>query len=364
MKNWLKSLSGHDNITGKIKQGALVMGKPKVFYLPVSSHTKRVFRGETFERLLNNFDVTLNEGASNYTSEQVAERIQGFEGLVTGWGTPRLADEVFENADKLRIIAHSAGSVKGMLAGVADKYIVPRDICVFSANGAIALNVAECTIGMLIMTCRRLVDQILAIRERKVWKDGDIPSNGQYLRGSTVGIVSASKVGREVIKLLQPFGVDILVFDPYLSEWDAGRLGVRQVAVLDELFEKSDFVTVHAPNIPETQKMIGERQLKLMKDGAVLVNTSRGRVIDHEALLGEAQTGRILVTLDVTDPEPLPSDHPLRELPNVFITPHISGSGDHGYFEIGETTLQALEDFFLGKPVRDAINFANYAQLA
>ncbi len=338
------------------------MNKPKIFYLPTPGHTNRVFKQETFETFLNNFDVTANESNSNFTSEQVAERIQGFDGLVTGWGTPRLTEEVFENADKLRIIAHSAGSVKGMLSGVMEKYIIPRNICVFSANGAIALNVAEHTIGALISTGRRFIEHALAIREKGVWRS-DVPGNGQYLRGSVVGIVSASKVGREVIKLLKPFNVEILIFDPYLSEWDAGDMGVQKVE-LDELFERSDYLTVHAPSIPETWGMIGEKQLKLLKDGAVLVNTSRGKIIDHSALLAEAQTGRILVALDVTDPEPLPPDSPFRKLPNVVITPHISGAGYYGYFVIGKTTLQALEDFFLGRPVTGAVDCNRFAQLA
>ena len=340
------------------------MSKPQILYLPTPSHTEKVFKPEVFERFLRNFDVTLNETGSNYTSEQVASQIPGFDGLVTGWGTPRLTVEVLENADRnMRIIAHSAGSVKSMLADVLEKYLIPRNICVFSANGAIAYNVAEHTIGALIMTGRRFVDHAMVIREKEVWRDNSIPGNGQFLRGSVVGIVSASKVGREVIRLLQPFDVKILIYDPYLSDWEAGRLNVEKVE-LDDVFARADFVTVHAPNIPETWGMVGEKQLKLMKNGAVLVNTSRGRIIDHQALFAEAKTGRILVTLDVTDPEPLPADSPLRKLPNVYITPHISGAGYYGYFKIGSTTVEALENFFAGKSVIGAVDLDKFAQLA
>ncbi|MBM3234764.1 hydroxyacid dehydrogenase [Candidatus Poribacteria bacterium] len=339
------------------------MSKPKILYLPTPGHTQQVFKPEVFERFLRNFDVTLNETGANYNTEQVTAQIQGFDGLVTGWGTPRLTVEVFENADKLRIMAHSAGSVKSMLADVVENYLIPRNVCVFSANGAIAYNVAEHTIGALIMTSRRFVDHAMVIREKGVWKDRDIPGHGQFLRGSIVGIVSASKVGREVIKLLQPFDVKILIYDPYLSDWEAGRLNVEKVE-LDDVFARSDFVTIHAPNIPETWGMVGEKQLKLLKNGAVLINTSRGKVIDHQALFAEAKTGRILVTLDVTDPEPLPADSPLRKLSNVYITPHISGAGYYGYFKIGSTTVEALENFFAGKPVPGAVDLSKFAQLA
>ncbi len=338
--------------------------KPRVLYLPTPSHTKRVFTEETFQRMSACFDMTLNETEVNYTTEQVAQKIRGFDGLVTGWGTPPLTEQVFENADRLRIIAHSAGSVKYMFPeDVIRKYVVPRGTCVFSANQAVAYNVAESTIGLLIMTSHRFLDHALAIREKVVWRDPNIPWNGQFLMGSTVGIVAASKVGREVIRLLKPFDVKILVYDPYLPEWEAGRLGVKK-ADLDDLFSRCDFVTIHAPLLPETEGMIGARQLKLLKDGAVLVNTSRGKVIDHQALIEELQKGRFLAALDVTDPEPLPPDSPLRKLPNVIITPHVSGSGHYGYFKIGASTLKALEDFFAGKTPEGAVNFDQYARIA
>ncbi len=338
------------------------MSKPKILYLPTSGHTHNVFKPDVFARLQDQFDVTLNGTGSNYKSDQVAEMIAGFDGVVTGWGTPPITEKVMQHADSLRIIAHSAGSVKGGVGAVVEKYIVPRQICVFSANESIAYNVAESTIGMLIMTARRWVDFIAHTRAGE-WKPDELPSNGQFLRGSVVGVVSASKVGREVIQLLKPFNVTLLVYDPYLSDWEAGHLGVEKVG-LNELFATSDFVTVHAPSIPATNKLLGAEQLKLLRDGATLVNTSRGSVIDHDALLAEARTGRILVTLDVTIPEPLPADSPFRQLPNVFITPHISGVGYYGYFKIGEMTLAALEDFFADKPVRGAVNFGRFDQLA
>jgi len=338
------------------------MQKPRILYLPVPSHTQSVFSPEVFARFQARFDVTFNETGKNYTSEQLAEAIAGFEGLVTGWGTPPVTESVMKNAEALRIIAHSAGSVKGLVGRVAEKYIVPRQICVFSANGAIALNVAEYTVGALIMTTRRCFDFITHTRSG-VWNRGQVVSIPKSLRGGVVGIVSASKVGREVIKLLKPFDPKLLVYDPYLSDWDAGNLGVEKVA-LNDLFARSDFVSLHAPSIPETNKMIGAAQLRLLKDGAVFLNTSRGSVVDHDALLAEARTGRIWVMLDVTTPEPLPPDSPFFELPNVFVTPHVSGTGTYGYAKIGEMTLAALEDFFAERPVVGAVDFKQFSLLA
>jgi phosphoglycerate dehydrogenase-like enzyme len=324
-----------------------------------------MFREGMFNRMQILFNVKVNRTGKSYTTEQVAAEITRYDGLVTAWGSPVLTAEVFERADRLKVIAHAAGSVKFMLSQeVVERCIVPRGIVVISANRGIAENVAEATIGMMIMAGRRWVDHALAFRERGVWRDRLIPANGRYLRGSVVGIVGASKVGREVIALLRPFHVKILLYDPYLPAWEAGRLDV-EITSLDDLFSQADYITIHAPMIPETERMIGERHLRLMRNGAVLINTSRGRVIDHDALLRELRTGRILAALDVTDPEPLPPDSPFRFLPNVIILPHISGAGSYGYHRVGEITLRGLEDvLLLGKIPEEAVPLERYGQLA
>lgn len=351
-------------MTVGVTTGEETVTTPKIWYLPTPSHTKRAFPQAAYEKLLRNYDVTVNPNDENYTTPQIEEQIADFDGLVTGWGIPALSEEVLRRGDRLKIIAHSAGSVKYLFStDMVEQYLIPRNICVFSANGAIALNVAEHTVGALIAVSRQWIDHALNIREKGLWRDPSIPMNVQFLRGATIGMISASTVGREVIRLLRPFDVTILMYDPHLSAWEAGRLGVTQVD-LNTVFSESDMVTVHAPNIPETNRMIGQEQLRLLRDGAVFVNTARGAVIDHDALFEEAATGRILVQLDVTDPEPLPTDHPLRRLPNVIISPHTSGNGAYGNALIGETTVQALEDFFLGKPISGRVPLERWTLLA
>jgi phosphoglycerate dehydrogenase-like enzyme len=337
--------------------------KPRVLYLPPPSHTARVFQPETHAALLEEFDVQTVEKEGRVTSEELAERVAGCDAVVTGWGSPALTPAVFERADRLRLVAHAAGSVKFLFTPeVVENYLRPRGITVFSANAAIALNVAEYTIGAMIMVARQFVEQVQAMRHN-LRGDPAVPSSSRYLRGAVVGLVSASKVGREVIRLLQPFDVTALVYDPYLSTDDARSLGVT-LASLDDLLTRSDIVSLHAPSISETRHMIGAEQLRRLRDGALLINTSRGSVLDHDALLAEARTGRIRVLLDVTDPEPLPIDHPLRALPNVYLTPHVSGAGAYGYFRIGESTLQALRDGLAGRPVAGAVPLDVYDRLA
>jgi phosphoglycerate dehydrogenase-like enzyme len=345
---------------------APITEKIKVLYLPNKIHTERVFTEEVFLRLNNHFDVTqlVNGSAKNCTSEEVAEAIPGFPALITGWGTPRLSPEVFERADSLRIISHSAGTVKRMLLECAYDYVIPRGICVFSANRAIAYNAAEHTIGLMIMTCRKIFDHALMIRnDHKEWPDRMLRPNSQYLTGSTVGLVSASEVGRKVMELLRPFDTKVLVFDPYLTEQEASALRVEKVELMD-IFSQSDIVSIHAPLLPETKSMINHTHFAALKDGAVFINTSRGAVLDEQSLISELNTGRISAALDVSIEEPLSKDSPLLSLKNVVITPHLAGSGFYGYAKIGEGAVRALEDFFAGRPVEGAVDFEKYDIIA
>lgn len=338
--------------------------KVHVLYLPAPSHTELGFTKYWWNRLHRVASVVEWERDVPCTSENLAQRIGEFEVLVTAWGSPRLTDEVMQNARRLRLIAHAAGSVKFMLSQeVVQQYLTPRGIRVFSGNGAIALNVAEATIGMMIMGVRRWIDHALAYRQHGVWRDPSIPLNGQYLMGATVGLVSCSTVAREVIRLLRPFHTHVLVYDPFLPDQEARRMLLRLVD-LETLFRNSHIVSIHTPLLPETVGLIGAKHLSLLQEGSVLINTSRGKVIDHTALLEEARTERFTAVLDVTDPEPLPPDHPLRELPNVIVLPHIAGAGYHGYHRIGELLVRAVEAAGKGLPFEGEVPLHRYERIA
>lgn len=340
--------------------------RPRVLFLPNPRHTERVFTPAAHARLLEHFDITAlaPHPDRNCSSAEVAEAIGGFEALITGWGTPPLTPDVFERADALRCIAHSAGSVKPMLGACALDYVMPRGLCVYSANQAIALNVAEHTLGVMITLSRRISEQASLLRRAPgQWPDRLVRPNTQFLSGSRVGLVSASAVGRQVIRLLAPFDVKLRVFDPFLSNEDAFALGVEKVGLMD-IFAESDIVSVHAPLLPETHAIIGREHFQALRDGALFVNTSRGAVLDETALIEELRTGRFSAALDVTIKEPVAPDSPLLTLENVLLTPHLAGSGHYGYSRIGDGTVRALEDYFAGRPVQGAVDFTRYALIA
>ena len=192
-----------------------------------------------------------------------------------------------------------------------------------SAADVIAESVAEYTLWAMLSGQRNLFRYERIMKSERGWRPAQEWS-GHCLYAKKVGIVAASMVGRRVIALLKPFGCDVMVYDPYLSQEDAHRSGVRRVG-LAKLFASADIISIHAPITPETRGMITRAHFQSIRDGALFVHTARAWVLDQDALLAELQKGRFNAYIDVFDPEPLPADHPLRDLDNVFLSPHISG---------------------------------------
>jgi len=172
-------------------------------------------------------------------------------------------------------------------------------------------------------------------------------------RGRTIGVVGASSIGRLVIERLRTLDVDVLVADPYLdgdpylSEMESH--GARLVD-LDELLASSDLVSLHAPLLDDTRGMIGAAQLARMRDGAWLVNTARGGLVDTDALTIEVASGRLRAFIDTPDPEPLPADSPLYDHEGAVLTPHIAGSLGTEVTRLGNLAVTEVERFVAGEP--------------
>ncbi|MHA6763823.1 hydroxyacid dehydrogenase [Streptacidiphilus sp. PAMC 29251] len=267
------------------------------------------------------------------------------EVLLSFWGCPPVDRAVLAAAPRLRAVVHAAGSVK---------YIVTPDcwrrgVEVSSAAWANALPVAEYTVAAVLMSNKRLL-QISAdfrrVRHLDDWHHR-YANIGNYRR--TVGLVGASRIGRRVIELLRPYDLDLVVHDPYLSEAEAEAMGVRKLG-LDELCAVSDVLSIHAPALDETRRMIDRRRLALLPDGATVINTARGSLIDTDALVEELCGGRLHAVLDVTDPELLPVDSPLYELPNVLLTPHVAGSVGGELHRMADSAVAELARFAAGQP--------------
>ncbi|GAA2252883.1 2-hydroxyacid dehydrogenase [Streptomyces ruber] len=293
------------------------------------------------------------------TTDRAREVLTGTELLVTGWGCPPLTAEVLDGAPKLRAVVHTAGSVR---AHVTDA-CWDRGIEVSSAAAANALPVAEYTVAMILLTGKRVLESARDYRAARA--RGDFlrtpRDTGNYRR--TVGILSASLIGRRVVELLRPYDFRVLLHDPYVSEEEAAALGVEPVS-LPDLFAHSDVVSVHTPLLPATQGLVSRALIAAMRPGAVLLNTARGAVVDQDALTDAATEGRIRAVLDVTDPEVLPPDHPLWDCDNVLITPHLAGSQGNEWRRLAELAVDEVRRWAAGDGFAHPVRHERLAFLA
>ncbi|MFK0129680.1 hydroxyacid dehydrogenase [Streptomyces rubiginosohelvolus] len=290
---------------------------------------------------------------------EVARALAGAELLVTCWGAPPLTADVLAAAPRLRAVVHAAGSVKHHITPACWE----RGLQVASAAGANALPVAEYTLAAILFAGKNVLPAAHRYRHLRVPHDwrAELDGHGNYRR--CVGIVGASRIGRRVIELLRPFDLDVLLFDPYVDAGAAARLGAEKVG-LDELCARSRVVSVHAPELPATRHLIGAAQLAAMADGATLINTSRGSLIDGDALLPELVSGRLNAVLDVTEPEVPSAGSPLYDLPNVLLTPHVAGSLGDEIHRLADFALEEIARYAQGLPFADPVTPDDLTRMA
>lgn len=269
--------------------------------------------------------------------------ISDTEVLLTSWGAPRLDAEMLDRMPRLRAVVHAAGSVQGL---VSDE-LWERGITVTSAADANAVPVAEYTFASIILAFKRAFVHMRSPFEVLGW--GDLVGSRRYGSvGRTVGIVGFSRIGRRVVRMLRQLDdVRIFVADPFVSAEAVAAAGAELVP-LEEMLGRVDVLSLHAPALPETHHMIGRAELAALRDGATVINTARGWILDHDALFEECAAGRIDAVLDVTEPDPLPADAPLRALPNVALTPHIAGSMGAEARRLADSALDDVETLLHG----------------
>lgn len=235
------------------------------------------------------------------------------------WGMPILNDEFLELTPKLRAVFYAAGTVKHFVTDA----IWQRGITVCSAWRANALPVAEFTLGAILLSMKNVWAYQRLLKESRDW-DMRIATDGGY--HGTIGLVSLGAVGQRVVELLSQFDVDIVAYDPVVNPRIIRGKTVEMVG-LAELFQRSDVVSIHSPLLPETVGMITGELVDQMKPYATLINTARGAILEEDRIIDVLRRRSDLTAiLDVTRDEPPAIDSPLYELPNVFLTPHVSGS--------------------------------------
>lgn len=269
-----------------------------------------------------------------------ADLLASIDVILGGWGCPRLDEPLIARMPSLRMVAHAGGSVRGIVSSS----IWRRGIVVTSAAAVNAVPVAEFAFAAIVFIGK----DVFAVRDRHRTQRGARTENAAALldpsrgnRGTRIGVVGASNVGRLLVNRLHTLDCTIGLSDPYLTNQDAISMGVTPFE-LDDLCAWCDVLTLHAPGRLATRHLIGARQLAALRDGAWLVNTARGQLVDTDALIAECISGRISAFIDTIDPSPLPADCPLFDLPNVVLTPHIAGSMGNEVSRMGELAVSEI----------------------
>jgi len=309
-------------------------------------------------------DARLSWVAEPMNAKQLRERIAAdpkafadTEVLVSGWGCPALDAELLAAMPNLATVLYGAGSIKRVMTDAA----WDRGVRVTTAYAMNAIPVAEFTVSQAVF-CLKWGYQHL--RDMKKTKAGGRKAGTPGAYGSTVGLVALGMIGRLVCERLKSYDVDVIAYDPFCSAGDAAALGVNLVSI-EDVFRKSDVVSLHLPWLPETEKMITGELVASMRDHASLLNTARGAVVDEDGLIAVLQKRPDLVAvLDVTHPEPPVPDSPLWELDNVVLLPHIAGSTDGETPRMGRCMVDELDRYLAGKSFRWEVDRERFKTMA
>ncbi len=321
---------------------------------PSTEYFTRYFPQHVLERLSSIGEVTRNPHERNYTRQELAEALVGQDIVITHWGTPQIDAALLSKAPNLKLLAHAAGTV----AHIASEAFYEQGIPVLSANSIMADYVAEATIGYLIAAAHKM-PQLDRVIRADCWEAKANAGKQRSLLGSTVGVIGLGTIARRLLDMLAAFRCRVFVFDPYASEDALDKWPFAEFCDFKTAMSQP-FVTVHAAQTPETWHMVDGEALALIPDDGIIVNSSRGSLIDTQALIRELETGRIYAVLDVFEQEGsglLPPK--LLELShNTLLQPHMAAAPVT--FEMTEGIIEDIQRFLNNEPLRLRVSLAQY----
>ena len=315
--------------------------------------TRGVPYGEVPDWLADSLRAAFPQFHSMVTSDgETVLREMGEAEIYISW---TLQPELFARAEQLRWIHSPAAGVTQLLFPA----VVESDVIVTNSTTVHSVPVAEQTVALLFALARRFrncFDAQAARRwaQKESWEPSRIPTE---LNGKTLGLVGFGAIGREVARRARALGMTVVAVkrDPSSGAELADR--VHPPRELPAVLEQADYLVLAAPGNPETRHMIGEREFARMKPTAALVNVSRGTLVDTDALVRALEAGTLAgAALDVTDPEPLPPEHPLWRFPNVLITPHLAGATDRYWERQRDMVFENLRRYLAGEPLLNRVD--------
>ena len=315
------------------------------FNILSTSPTFGYYANEPLEYLKNHgCKVDLVPRGKKMSEEELRENIRECNAMIVG--VEHITESIIQASKKLKVIAkHGAGVDNIDLEAASGKGIV-----VFSAPGANSEAVADLTIGLFLSLARNI-----PFADRSVKGGGWPRIVGTQLNGKVLGIIGLGQIGKKVAKRALGFDMRVLAYDVFKDESYSQKCGITYLS-LDEVLSKSDFLSIHVPLTLSTRRLIDERKLRLMKEGAFLVNISRGDIVDEEALYQVLKEGKIrAAALDVFYQEP-PKESPLLTLDNVIVTPHMGGYTFEALKETGMICARGIIDVLEGRRPQFIVN--------
>lgn len=292
------------------------------------------------------FEVDVNTGLK---PEALKEIIKNYDALIVRSAT-KVTKDIIDSAKKLKVIGRAGVGLDNVDLDAATQ----KGIIVMNTPAGNTISTCEHTLGM-ILSLSRSIPQANASVKTGEWKRSKFM--GIELNGKTLGIVGFGRIGSEVAKRAFSFGMKVIAYDPFLSRQVAESLGV-EVVELNELLERSDFITVHTPLTDETKHIISDKEFAIMKKGVRVINCARGGIIDEAALCKAIKEGKVAqAALDVFEQEPLPADSELVKLSNIILTPHLGASTEEAQINVSIEVAEIVRDALLNRGIRNAANY-------
>jgi D-3-phosphoglycerate dehydrogenase len=309
------------------------------FIIPYMDRPRVLVTDKYHEKAVEELKKFAEVDERKLTPEELVKEIGGYDAILVRSAT-KVTKEVID-ASNLRIIGRAGVGLDNVDRDAAKA----KGIEVFNTPDASTVSVAEMTIGLMLAYARNIPQADKTMKEG-LWEKKKL--KGRELSGKTLGLIGFGRIGKAVAVRAKAFGMNVLAYDPLFKKEFEGEYGVKGVQ-LEELLEKSDYVSLHVPKTEGTAKMINAERLAMMKDTAVLVNTARGAVVDENALIKALQDGGIGgAALDVYEKEPL-VDSPLMKLTNVVLAPHLASGTDECQVKGGLIAVEKLREFFSKK---------------
>src|SRR6478672_3883636 len=298
-------------------------------------------------------DGALEVSAQTGLSEAaLIEIIPEFSGIVVRSQTKVTAPIVNAGA-RLRVIGRAGVGVDNVDVEAATR----RGVIVMNAPGGNTISTAEHAFSLLLCVARKIPQADALLRGGK-WERKNL--EGVEMFNKTLGIIGMGRIGTELARRAIAFGMRVLAFDPYLSATRARTLQVELLDELDDLLAGSDFITLHTPLTAQTHHLLDAARLAKTKHGVRVINCARGGLIDEAALAGALSSGHVAAAaLDVFETEPLPADSPLRDAPNLVLTPHLGASTAEAQESVGIEIAQSIRAVLLDGTIRNAVNMPN-----